>query len=236
LGYITCSSKGSDSWPTPSHTAFSLAPHATPATSTAAPVPRVALPTPPSAGSAAPGCASDRNGRSCGGHSISASGGRSCSHRLLLRAPPRARLVVRHRPVPARPFSTSRPQPAKRGALLPPPRELVRNVVARVLVHRVPLGVDEADVVASPYLLQQRRRSTGDVQVGPRRSVALDGVGRVHRVEQDSRLGFSDLSSTGSELIIHNLIIIHNGLHYSEKHCCRHRLLLVTWYLHVVPR
>jgi hypothetical protein len=49
---MTCPSKGSDSWPTPSHTAFSLAPHATPATSTAAPVPRVAPPAPPSATSA----------------------------------------------------------------------------------------------------------------------------------------------------------------------------------------
>jgi hypothetical protein len=45
VGYITCPSKGFDSWPTPSHTSFSVAPRATPATSTAAPVPRVAPPT-----------------------------------------------------------------------------------------------------------------------------------------------------------------------------------------------
>jgi hypothetical protein len=81
------------------------------------------------------------------------------------------RLVVYSRPVSARPFSSSQPQPAERWALLPPPRELVRDVVARVLVHRVPLDVDEVDVVASPHLRKQRRRSGGGVQVGLRRLV-----------------------------------------------------------------
>ena len=80
--------------------------------------------------------ASHRSGRSRGRHGISHSSDRSCSRRLLLRAPLRARLVVRGRSIAARPFSSSRPELAERGALLPPPRELVRAVVAPV--RRVP--------------------------------------------------------------------------------------------------
>ena len=72
----------------------------------------------------------------------------------------------------ARPFSSSRSEPAERQPLLPPPRELVWNYVeggaprdvlvaaprelvraAVAPVRRVPLDVDEADAIVPPRLL-----------------------------------------------------------------------------------